>query len=350
MPSAGFITTDFATQVDPPLPNGCAWYRMVLPSRQLAALGWDTGVGLPKVHPDKGFGVAHEDGAFFGWDVSVFKLIMHESTSAMFRKVQENGHKVVVDIDDFHFGIHEENIAASKTNPNLNAENNRMFYEMGIRQADTVTVSTQFLADFYSRRCRDVRIVRNALDVERFTRIKQPEKPVFGWVGATMWRSGDIELLSEWLPAFSHDHGIQVHHSGHIPNDPRHFAVRAGLKRVTTSMMASIPDYPKLLTYFHVGLVPLTRNPFNEAKSSLKGLEYAAAGIPFIATPTEEYRLLNEAGVGRLASTPDEWRDHAVALLDPDVRMAEAERNWEIVNREFNIVTKGQEWASALLG
>ena len=350
MPSAGFITSDFAINVDPPVPNGCAWYRMVLPSRQLADLGWDTGVGIPRAHNEKGLGVAHEDGAFFGWDVSVFKLIMHETTTEMFRLTQQNGGKVVVDIDDFHFGIHEENIAATKTHPNLNPENNRMYYEMGIRQADTVVVSTQFLADFYDRRCRDVQVVRNALDVERFNRVEQPDVPTFGWVGATLWRSGDIELLSEWLPDFVKDHKVPVHHAGHIPNDPKHFAIRAGLKRVSTQMMATIPDYPSLLTQFHVGLAPLTRNPFNEAKSNLKGLEYAASGIPFIATPTEEYRLLHEAGVGRLADTPDEWRDHAMELLDPDVRRREAESNWEIVNREFNISTKGTQWASALLG
>ena len=165
-----------------------------------------------------------------------------------------------------------------------------------------------------------------------------------------MWRSGDIELLREWLPAFVKDQGIQVHHAGHIPNDPRNFAVRAGLSKVTTTIMTAIPDYPSLLTHFHVGFIPLTRNPFNEAKSNLKGLEYAAAGIPFIATPTEEYRLLAEAGVGRLAETPDEWRDHATELLDPDVRKAEAERNWKIVHEQFNIETKGPEWATALNG
>lgn len=350
MPSAGFITTDFATQVDPPVPNGCAWYRMVLPSRQLVNLGWDTAVGMPRVHPEKGFGVAHEDGAFFGWDVNVFKLMMHESTVQIFDMMQKSGQKIIVDVDDFHFGIHEENIAERQTNPRLHPEHNRMFYEMGIRQADIVTVSTQFLGNFYEKRCKDVRIVRNAVDIERFTKQDQPEIPIFGWVGGTLWRSGDIEMLSGWMPDFVNDHGIQVHHSGHIPNDPRHFAVRAGLKKVSTVPMTSVIDYPNLLKHFHVGLVPLRDSPFNEAKSNLKGLEYAAAGIPFIATPSEEYRILHEAGVGRLAVTPDEWRDHAIELLDPQVRKEEADRNWDIVNREFNISTKGNEWASVLLG
>lgn len=350
MPSVAFITGDFSTQVDPPQPNGCAWYRMVLPSRQLPPFGWETAVGMPRVSPELGIGVAHEDGVLLGWDVSVFKLLMHESVPALFRLHQSKGKKVVVDVDDFHFGLHEENVAASSTNPHTNPTNNRMFYEMGIRAADTVTVSTAFLADFYLARCRDVRLVRNALDVDRFPAVQQPEKPVLGWVGATWWRSGDIELLRSWLPEFSKDHSLTVHHSGHIPNDPQHFAVRAGLRRVSTTPMTLITNYPSLLSHIHIGLVPLTRNPFNEAKSNLKGLEYAASGIPFIATPTEEYRLLAEAGVGRLAETPDEWRDHATELLDPSVRRTEGARIRDIVTREFNITDKGAEWDTAIRG
>jgi glycosyltransferase involved in cell wall biosynthesis len=321
---------------------------MALPSRELAKLGWDTAMGMPRVHPERGLGVAHDDGAFFGFEINVFKLLMHESVPSLFSVMQKRGERIVVDVDDFHFGIDEENIAARQTNPNRNAENNRMFYEMGIRQADLVTVSTAFLADFYEARCRKVRLVRNALDVDRYSMITQVTDPVFGWVGGTLWRSKDVETLRGWLPDFVNDFKVKVHHSGHIPGDSKHFAVRAGLKRVTTTPMSLVSKYPALFKHFHVGLVPLARNDFNESKSYLKGLEYAAAGIPFIATPTEEYRILYKAGVGRLAETSDEWRDHARELLDVDVRIAEAQRNREIVEREFNIVTKGQEWDSAL--
>jgi glycosyltransferase involved in cell wall biosynthesis len=114
--------------------------------------------------------------------------------------------------------------------------------------------------------------------------------------------------------------------------------------------MSLVKDYPKLLAPIHVGLVPLTRNDFNEAKSYLKGLEYAASGIPFVATPTEEYRLLADAGVGRLAETPDEWRDHMTELLDPDVRRVEAERQRLIVEQHFNINGMGEAWDTAIRG
>lgn len=349
MPSVAFICSDWVTQLDPPEPNGCAYMRQVLPARVLPAFGWETAVGLPRVHNERGIGLAHLDGALFGWDVNVFKLMMHASTPDLFKAHQRNNEKVVVDIDDFHFALHSENVAALGTHPHTNPESNRAFYEIGIRQADTVTVSTAFLANFYSARCRDVRLVRNALDVERYKAVRHDDRPVYGWVGATLWRSGDLELLREWLPQFVKDFGVQVHHSGHIPNDAKHFAVRAGLSRVSTNNLSLVKDYPALLN-FHVGLVPLTMQPFNEAKSNLKGLEYAAAGIPFIASPTEEYRLLHEAGIGRLASTPEEWRDHAIELLDVNVRKEEATRQRKLVQKNWSMRTKGKEWHSALLG
>jgi len=297
-----------------------------------------------------GIGVAHDDGAFFGFDAYVYKLLLHESVPDEFVKMRARGCRVIVDVDDFHFGISEDNIAARVTSPLHSPDNNRMWHEMSMRLADRLIVSTDFLADHYARRCRDVVVVKNALDTDRYTPVEHPVVPVFGWVGGTLWRSGDIETLQSWLPRFVGDYDVRVHHSGHIPGDPNHFAVRAGMRRVSTSLNSTMHQYPALLAGFHVGLVPLVMSPFNEAKSCLKGLEYAAAGIPFIASPTEEYRLLHAAGVGRLASTPDEWRDHATELLDRDVRVAEAERQLRIVRERFDISTMGEAWATGILG
>lgn len=348
LPSVAFISGDWNNQVDPPEANGCAYYRQVLPGRLLEERGFDVMVGQPRPHDPMGIGLAHEDGALFGFDINVYKLMMHASVPQLFHVMQAKGQTVAVDIDDFHFDMHEENIAHAATNPHTNPTNNRMFYEIGIRQADFITVSTAFLADFYGRRCRDVRLVRNAVETDRFLAVAQPKTPTFGWLGGTLWRSGDIEMLRDWLPGFVKDHGVRVHHAGHIPGDPRHFGIRAGIARVDTGPMQTISNVPQMMQRFHVGLVPLAPGAFNEAKSYLKGLEYAAAGIPFIATPTEEYRVLAAAGVGRLASTPDEWRDHATALLDPSTRIAEAKRNRDIVRKQFDIKTMGEAWATAI--
>ena len=70
-----------------------------------------------------------------------------------------------------------------------------------------------------------------------------------------------------------------------------------------------------------VGLVPLIDSPFNRAKSWLKGIEYAALGVPFVASPLPEYRKLADLGAGVLADSPQEWYEAIDMLLtDADHR------------------------------
>lgn len=350
MPNVAWISADYSQHTDPPEPNGCTWYRCVLPSREVAKSGIDTGVGMPAANPEMGMGIAYEDGMLAGWDINVFKLLMHEQVIHFMTTMQENGQTIGVDIDDFHAGLHAENVAAGLTDPLRNPEVNRAWYEQIIRRADFVTVSTAFLADYYEARCRDVRLVRNGIDVERWEQRDVSGEPIIGWVGATPWRSGDIETLRDWLPALVDDTGVMVHHSGHIPKMEKPFGERAGLRRVRTAEMQLVKNYPLLFDHLNIGLVPLVPMDFNEAKSNIKGLEYAAAGIPFVAYPTEEYRLLADSGVGRLAETPDEWRDHVLELLDEDVRVAEGARIREIVACEWSMEVRGPEWVTAVSG
>jgi hypothetical protein len=77
-----------------------------------------------------------------------------------------------------------------------------------------------------------------------------------------------------------------------------------------------------------IGIVPLRDTPFNRAKSAIKGLEYAAAGVPFIAQNLDSYASLrNDLGVGRIAKRPTDWIRHIKELLDVDIRREEAARN-----------------------
>jgi hypothetical protein len=63
---------------------------------------------------------------------------------------------------------------------------------------------------------------------------------------------------------------------------------------------------------------PLNKLDFNDAKSFIKGLEYSAAGVPFISEDMEEYSYLyNEYGIGRVAKTEDQWLSHLEDLNNP---------------------------------
>jgi hypothetical protein len=80
--------------------------------------------------------------------------------------------------------------------------------------------------------------------------------------------------------------------------------------------------------------VPLRDVAFNRAKSWVKGLEYAAASVPFVAQDLPEYgRLATGHGIGLLAHRTRDWLRWLERLQDPGFRGEEAERNLLAVTR-----------------
>jgi glycosyltransferase involved in cell wall biosynthesis len=158
------------------------------------------------------------------------------------------------------------------------------------------------------------------------------------------WRSNDAAIANEWLQDFLDTHDLMFHHAGHMP-DTAPFAEQAGINpdRLILSPMKPLNEYHKMLD-FDIGLVLLSDIPFNQAKSALKGLEYGLAGIPFIAYGTSEYKWLAEQGVGRVATTPEEWTDHLTQLLDYRTRKREAAVNRSLIVKSHSIQQRSQEW------
>ncbi|HEX5711259.1 MAG TPA: glycosyltransferase family 4 protein [Sulfuricurvum sp.] len=63
-----------------------------------------------------------------------------------------------------------------------------------------------------------------------------------------------------------------------------------------------------LLQQSHVGIMPLTDDPFSQGKSGFKLIQYQAAGLPMVASPVGENTHIVEHGKnGYLASDPSEW-------------------------------------------
>jgi hypothetical protein len=344
----GFLTYDWAHGTKPLQPNGCAWYRCLLPKNELEKFGWKTGLGFPRWHDEYGYGlVISNDKAIHGWEILVFKLVMRKEITDQVREAKARGQKIVVDIDDFFEGLEPTNRAYASTDPKLHPENNRDHYFHMIDEADAVITSTPFLYDFYSKKRKNVFLVRNGIDIDRWKMRKDKAKrsPVVGWVGATPWRSSDLESLNPHVPKFLKKYNLTFHHSGHTTDAPFAYDQIGYHRQKSTIMpMAPILDYPKLFPPIDIGLVPLNNLEFNHAKSFIKGLEYAVAGVPFISSYSPEYQYLADAGVGRIAHTPEEWTYHLTELLDPQMRLDDAMVNYEIVKEKFSMEVRGAEW------
>ena len=345
--AVGFLTKDFSEGASSLIPGGCAYYRCFLP---MQASGQDSRMGLPAWTAETGFGVmAAKDRAQFGFDTVVLKQIMEHNVVHQIVQAQKLGQRVIVDVDDFYDGLPETNQAFIATSPERSKTTNRNHYREIIKAADLVIVSTPFLFNYYSKIARDTVMVRNGVLPKQFDiRKVRDRKPVIGWVGGVPWRGKDLETMQEWLPDFLEDNDLMFHHSGHT-DLAASFAELTGVSptRVTTSPLQPLDKYHELFT-FDIGIVPLNDIPFNHAKSTLKGLEYASAGIPFVAQGLPEYERLSGMGVGRIAHTADDWVKQLTALLDFSTRKKDSRTNFERVVREHTIMAREPEWKQVL--
>jgi len=216
--------------------------------------------------------------------------------------------------------------------------------------ADALITSTPFLYDFYKNKYpnKPIYLVRNAVDLQYFgmRKDKSGAFPTVGWVGATPWRSSDLETLNPFVGEFIEKNNLRFHHSGSIINAPTvQEQMGIPVKNFSSQPMKPILTYKELFNRIDIGLVPLNEVEFNRAKSFIKGLEYAAAGIPFIAEDMEEYSYLhNEYGIGRVAKTKDQWLSHLEDLKNPKTRNLERQNNYKLVKQFHSMEVRGEDW------
>jgi len=350
-PTVGFITGDWAWGTSPLQPNGCAWYRCKLPADELKKRGWVAGLGFPGFNNTNGFGLIVEDEKIIhGWDIIVFKLLMQREVLEYMPRAKELGQKIVVDVDDFFDGLSPRNQAYESTDPQKHPDNNREIYSLIIMAADAVITSTPFLYDYYSKKRSNVYMVRNGIDVERYKKKKfnHTNRLKLGWVGATPWRSNDLQQLSIFMNDYLRTRGVGFHHSGETSNTPTAASELKILIGTSSQPLCPIIDYPKLFNKIDIGLVPLSDCHFNHAKSFIKGLEYAAAGVPFVSSYAPEYEFLaNEGKIGRVAYSKEDWIYHLDELLDPQKRFDDIEHNYEML-KNFTMEKRGDDWDATM--
>lgn len=269
-------------------------------------------------------------------DVILIQRIMHEGVDEAIRMGQANGQLIINDLDDWYWGLDPSNQAFAASHPKHNKDENTNNYSKNVAASDILTVSTPYLAERMRNRVNcPIVVVPNYVDVERFTPVEHSDSdsPLVGWVGSIGHRSRDLETISGVLRPRIVSGDIRMHHSGHSESAPS-FSSMIGVEEgmVTTLPMSSYRDYPSLLK-FDVGLVPLRDTPFNRAKSEIKGLEYAASGIPFIAQDLDSYRQLHNdwGGAFWLARRPQDWIKGLNYYRDFDNRVAAADKLKKLV-------------------
>lgn len=294
----------------------------------------------------------NDDGSsgFVRPDVIILQRMMMAGMPEDLREARKRGQVIINDLDDWYWGLDPRNSAWLASHPKTSPTENVQIYTQVMMESDLVVVSTPFLANKVSKSWGlDVEIVRNYVDVGRFTPVEPSTegKPVLGWVGSTAHRSGDLREVRGVLGRLRDD--FSFYHGGWSPDAPS-FASEVGLgeDEVQYRGLTTYDKYPELLK-MDVGIVPMRDVPFNHAKSDIKGLEYAASGIPFVASVSPSYTTLyNEfGGAFGLARKPKDWIKQLKRYTDPSAR--EEDRRLLLAAVETRHIDFGaRHWLSVL--
>ena len=310
--------------------GGTAQYRCRIPGASLERLGWDVHYVTEEI-PDAA-------------DVVVLQRVLHPNTVTLIRELQAHGSKVVYDIDDWYDGLPAYN-PASRT---VDTETLDTLHAV-LAAADLITTSTPELAESYSR-FGETAVLPNYLDhnlwhdAEKYRSDRNGMIHV-GWLGSAKWRSADVELLKPWLADWLATRPeVRLVAAGSDRSLFEYLGVGGLICPPSQDHIRPYQHLPAMLGWFDIGLVPLARNKFNDCKSWAKGLEYNAAGVAAIASPSREYRTFIRPGINGYLVSKKKWRDALELALDelPGLRAGALK-----VANEFWIDDHVDKWVSA---
>jgi glycosyltransferase involved in cell wall biosynthesis len=178
-----------------------------------------------------------------------------------------------------------------------------------IALADLVTTTSRHLAAVFRDAGADrVVLIENFLPPEFLGRPRPPnEGLVIGWA-ALREHEADAKLL-----------GLRdilmrtLDENGHVRVVALGIDLRLQHARYEHRPVVPFERLADELCKFDIGLVPLADIPFNRSRSNVKAKEYAAAGVPWLASPVGEYAALAAREGGR--TVPDERWEQALSHL-----------------------------------
>jgi len=317
----------------PAAPDGSGYYRMFLPFKHLSANSRHlamippAGRTPPPPVPSDMEGV---DVFIAQRPVGPLGMRMWDSLEGVTARVYET--------DDDLLSVDSSSL------PHLCEERVRDTIRYMLTRSEMVTVSTPYLGEVVSQYSANVRVLPNMvnadlLDLNR--RRGREGRVTVGWAGGQS-HLPDWAHAAEWIRPVLRQHAdVDFHFVGADYSPLLHHPC------LWTGWDDDIWSYYRSID-FDIGIAPLSPIPFNRSKSHLKALEYAAMGIPVVASDMEPYRDLVVDGVtGYLVSTPEQWDKRLTELIHDEAARTEMGAAARKRAAEFTIQGNWQLWERA---
>lgn len=246
--------------------------------------------------------------------------------------------KVIYDFDDA--------IMYSDKHPDRPSRKRQKSFQRTVELADMVIAANQYLADHAKSFNKNVKVLPTGLDVSEYN--KDTTKPNDSkirlvWIGS----KSTLGYLAGIRPALEEVGARFDNVVLRIICDEFFDLKNMQMEKCLWSLEKQVED----LLASDIGLSPLPDNKFTRGKCGFKVLQYAAAGLPVIASPigaNTEY--VREGSNGFLAGDCPEWVDKISRLLsDPQLRKQMGQAGREEV-KQFDLRVIGKQLCRLVRG
>lgn len=307
--------------------TACGYYRIRLPFDHMAA----NGIEARYATDGKSLGADEE------FPIIVAQRMGYPGFELEWLKLWRD-HKLVWETDDDLWSIDPSNERAAKVfTPEL-----LRAVEHCASTAHMVTVSTEPLAQVMRQFNPNVVTIPNHVEGTLFeVKRRRADRLTIGWAGGDSHRR-DWQMVAPGVRRFlNRNPDVDFHMIG------ADYRREARLRGRWTSWRSRPMDYYMAID-FDIGLAPLVPSVFNRSKSHIKTLEYAALGIPVIASDAGPYSDFVIDGVtGFLVRQQHEWEARLRDLVnDHDMRESMGQKAREHA-RSYSINEGWRLWESA---
>lgn len=331
--------------------HGCGYYRLIWASQALQQAGVDVVIVdradqlnqfQAKMFGDRIVDVIIPDGA----DVMVFQRPTHKTLTQAIPHIRAKGVAVVIDVDDDLTSIDPRNPAFGLAHPSRNGDHSWQNTRTACEAATLVMVSTPALLDVYARRSEGC-VIYNYVP-RYFTEYPHVDSTFVGWAGAVFSHPGDLQAMGPALSRIARDFSmfrIIGPEDGLATTVGETVAARMNV----VGKVEFLDWYTALSDNLGIGVAPLADTRFNRSKSWLKPLEYASVGVIPVSSARVEYvRLMEEFGIGWVASSPKDWYRLVKQLVTNEGLRRELSSTWrETVRSHLTIEDNAYRWLDA---